>query len=218
MVGANDFPTLIQELHSELNQDGERWAARARDRAGQAPIPVRIPRMGETRSTLVVHTRGSHGRSLRETRGSRAPLVDGDPGRAARRAATRHARLRLSLCGAIYARACITRRFGSAFDDAPESRDPLNCFALNCFAFLTRENFLATRARARIKIAMNTTGRKTVKAKATAAKSVKATARASGRRARRASRPSPSGPTRSISRAARSRDTRSRTGWPPKPS
>lgn len=25
MVGANDFPTLIQELHSELNQDGERW-------------------------------------------------------------------------------------------------------------------------------------------------------------------------------------------------
>jgi hypothetical protein len=38
-----------------------------------------------------------------------------------------------------------------------------------------RENFLAARARARIKIAMNTTGRKTVKAKATAAKSVKAT-------------------------------------------
>jgi hypothetical protein len=48
-------------------------------------------------------------------------------------------------------------------------------FRVELFALLTRENFLASRARARIKIAMNTTGRKTVKAKATAAKSVKAT-------------------------------------------
>jgi hypothetical protein len=31
MVGANDFPSLIQELHSELNQDGERWQTRAHE-------------------------------------------------------------------------------------------------------------------------------------------------------------------------------------------
>jgi hypothetical protein len=33
MVGANDFPALIQELHTELNQDGDRWQARAHERA-----------------------------------------------------------------------------------------------------------------------------------------------------------------------------------------
>jgi hypothetical protein len=50
-------------------------------------------------------------------------------------------------------------------------------FRFELFCVLTRENFLAARTRARIKIAMNTTGRKTVKANATAPKSVKATSK-----------------------------------------
>jgi hypothetical protein len=33
MVGVIDFPALIQELHSELNQDGERWQTRAYEMA-----------------------------------------------------------------------------------------------------------------------------------------------------------------------------------------
>lgn len=31
MIGANNFPALIQELHGELSQDGERWQTRAHE-------------------------------------------------------------------------------------------------------------------------------------------------------------------------------------------
>jgi hypothetical protein len=31
MIGANNYPALIQELQSELKQDGERWQTRAHE-------------------------------------------------------------------------------------------------------------------------------------------------------------------------------------------